>query len=263
MRTTGTILDQILARKREEVTAARAAIPLAELRARAADRSPTRDFHGALAAPGIAVIAEDKRGSPSAGVFAPDLDAAVLARTYESAGAAAISVLTDRDFFQGSPSDLGAARHATAIPVLRKDFILYPYQVYESRVMGADAILIIIAAVDNEARLLALGRELGLHCLVEVHDEAEIERAVAAGARIVGINNRDLRTFTTDIAVSERLRPRVATGILVVSESGIKNPEDVARLAAADVDAILVGESLVRSPDPAAALQALREAGRG
>ena len=259
----GTILDRILARKREEMASAMVTAPLAQIRAMAADRPPARDFAAALAAPEISVITEIKRGSPSAGAFAPDLDAAALATTYESAGAAAISVLTDRDFFQGAPDDLRAARAAAAIPVLRKDFILDPYQVYESRLLGADAILIIIAAVDNEVELLGLAGELGLHCLVEVHDELEMERAVAAGAEIVGVNNRDLRTFKTDIAVTERLAPHRPEGALLVSESGIKAPEQVMRLAAAGVDAILVGESLVRAADSAAALRGLRAAGNG
>ncbi len=259
----GTILDRILARKREEVASAMVTAPLAQIRAMAADRPPARGFAAALAGPRIAVIAEIKRGSPSAGAFAPDLDAAELAATYESAGAAAISVLTDRDFFQGAPADLRAARAATAVPVLRKDFILDPYQVYESRLMGADAMLVIIAAVDNEAELLGLGGELGLQCLVEVHDEYEIERATAAGAKIVGVNNRDLRTFETDIAVTERLGQHLPEGALLVSESGIRTTEQVTRLAAAGVDAILVGESLVRAADPAAALRELREAGDG
>ena len=240
----GTILDRILARKREEVASAMVTAPLAQIRAMAADRPPARGFAAALAGPRIAVIAEIKRGSPSAGAFAPDLDAAELAATYESA-------------------DLRAARAATAVPVLRKDFILDPYQGYESRLMGADAMLVIIAAVDNEAELLGLGGELGLQCLVEVHDEYEIERATAAGAKIVGVNNRDLRTFETDIAVTERLGQHLPEGALLVSESGIRTTEQVTRLAAAGVDAILVGESLVRAADPAAALRELREAGDG
>ncbi|MDP6348869.1 MAG: indole-3-glycerol phosphate synthase TrpC [Chloroflexota bacterium] len=263
MRSTGTILDRILARKREEVASAVVTAPLAQIRAMVADRSPARDFAAALATPGISVIAEIKRGSPSAGAFAPDLDVAERAKTYESAGAAAISVLTDRDFFQGAPADLRAACAAAAIPVLRKDFIIDPYQVYESRLMGADAILIIIAAMDNEAELLGLAGDLGLHCLVEVHDEHEIERATAAGAKIVGVNNRDLRTFEADIAVTERLGPHLPEGALLVSESGIKTPQQATRLAAVGMDAILVGESLVRAGDPAAALRGLREAGNG
>lgn len=261
MRSTATILDQILKRKQEEIVAAREHTPLEELRARARSAPPTRDFKAALSRPGVSVIAEIKRASPSAGTFAPDLDAAELARIYEVGGASALSVLTDADFFQGSPEDLQSARRATALPVLRKDFILDPYQVYQSRVMGADAILIIVGAVDDVSELLGVARDVGLHCLVEVHDEDEIQRAVAAGADIVGINNRDLRSFNTDLTVTERLRPLLPVDVLVVSESGIKTPDDVLRLKRAGADAILVGESLVRSLDPASDLQALRQAG--
>ena len=263
MRSTTTILDRILERKREEIAAARQITSLETLRDRARSAPPVRDFRSALATDGVWVIAEIKRASPSAGAFAPDLDAADLARAYEAGSASTISILTDADFFQGSPDDLKSARDATALPVLRKDFILDPYQVYESRHMGADAILLIVAALDGLSELLGLARDLGLHCLVEVHNEAEIERAVAAGANIIGVNNRDLRTFKTDIAVTERIRPHLPEGALLVSESGIKTAADVRRLTRAGVDAILVGESLVRSPDPGSALKKLIEAGRG
>ena len=263
MRSTTTILDRILERKREEVVAAREVTSLETLRDRARSAPPVRDFRAALSATGVSVIAEIKRASPSAGAFAPDVDAAELAGAYEAGGAAAISVLTDADFFQGSPDDLKSAREAIALPVLRKDFILDPYQVYESRAMGADAILVIVAAVADPSELLGVAREVGLDCLVEVHDEGEIGRAVAAGAKIIGVNNRDLRTFDTDLEITERLRPEIPAGVIVVSESGIRTPEDVLRLARAGVDAVLVGESLVRSPDPGAALRVLIEAGRG
>jgi indole-3-glycerol phosphate synthase len=261
MRSTTTILDRILERKREEIKAAREITSLETLRDRARSAPPVRDFRAALAADGVSVIAEIKRASPSAGAFAPDLDASELARAYEAGGASAISVLTDADFFQGSPDDLKSARDATIVPVLRKDFILDPYQVYESRVMGADAILLIVAALDDVPELLGLATDIGLHCLVEVHDGHEIQQAVAAGANIIGVNNRDLRTFDTDLETTERLRPEIPSGVILVSESGIKTAADVRRLTRAGVDAVLVGESLVRSADPASALRALRGAG--
>ncbi len=263
MRSTTTILDRILERKREEIGAAREITPLETLRDRARSDPPVRDFRAALSTAGISLIAEIKRASPSAGAFAPDVDAAELARAYQDGGASAISVLTDADFFQGSHDDLKTARESTIIPILRKDFILEPYQVYESRVMGADAILLIVAAVDDLSELLGVARDVGLHCLVEVHDEYEVQQAAAAGAKIIGVNNRDLRTFDTDLETTERLRPEIPPGVILVSESGIKTPADVRRLTGARVDAILVGESLVRSPDSGAALQVLIEAGRG
>ena len=261
MRSTTTILDRILARKWEEIVAAREVMSLENLRDRALSAPPARDFKAALSTAEISVIAEIKRASPSAGEFAPYLDPAELARAYESGGASAISVLTDADFFHGSPEDLKVTRAATALPVLRKDFIVDPYQVYESRVMGADAMLVIVGAVDHLSELLGVACDVGLHCLVEVHDEHEIRGAVVAGADIIGINNRDLRTFDTDLGVTERLRPEIPSDTVLVSESGIKTPDHVRRLAAIGVDAILVGESLVRSLDPASGVRALREAG--
>ena len=255
------ILDQILQRKREEVIEARSVTPLEELRHNADSSPPIRDFGLALQTPGISVIGEIKRASPSAGTFAPDLDPVATAQIYEASGAAAISVLTDSDFFHGSSQDLELAREATSLPILRKDFIFNIYQVYQSRVMGADAILLIVAAVDDLAELLDAARDIGLSCLVEVHDENEVEQALLAKAGIIGINNRDLRTFDTTLEITENLCPQLPDDVIVVSESGIKGPADVERLSRAGIDAILVGESLVRSSNPAQYLQTLREAG--
>lgn len=255
------ILDQILQRKREEVIAALSVMPLETLRRYADASPPARDFGVALQAPGISVIGEIKRASPSAGIFAPDLDPVATAQLYEASGASAISVLTDSDFFHGSVEDLELAREATRLPVLRKDFIFNRYQVYQSRVMGADAILLIVAAVDDLVGLLAVAQDIGLSCLVEVHDEDEVEQALLAKADIIGINNRDLRTFDTTLKVTEDLCPQLPDDVIVVSESGIKEPADVERLGRVGIDAILVGESLVRSSSPAQYLRALREAG--
>lgn len=257
-----TILDEILAVKRTEIAASRAAVSEQELQARASVMAPPRPFAAALGGAGVAVIAEIKRGSPSAGLFAPDLDAAETARAFARAGAAAISVLTDVAFFHGSPDDLKAARLAAPIPALRKEFIISEYQVFESRAMGADAILLIAAAVDDIERLIAAARAVGLDCVVEIHDESELEMALAAGPDVIGINNRDLRTFATDLNVTRRLRPRIPPGILVVSESGIRGPEHVSMVKDWGVDAILVGESVITAPDPEEAVRALVEAGR-
>ena len=263
MRRVATILDEILASKREEVRRAKRRIPESALREQCAGMPPARPFAGALAGPGVSVIAEIKRASPSAGHFAPDLDAAAVAKSYEAGGAAAISVLTDGPYFRGSPDDLRAARAATALPVLRKEFIIDPYQIFESRAMGADAVLLIVAAVDCFAALLSLARDVGLECLVEVHDKRELESALAACPTVVGINNRDLRSFVTDLDVTRSLRPKGPAGVLVVSESGVKGPDDVARLREWGVDAVLVGESVVTAVDRREAVRKLVEAGRG
>jgi indole-3-glycerol phosphate synthase len=256
-----TILDQILQRKREEVIAALSVMPLETLRRYADVAPPARSFGAALQGPGISVIGEIKRASPSAGIFAPDLDSVATAQLYEASGASAISVLTDSDFFHGSVEDLELAREATSLPILRKDFIFDRYQVYQSRVMGADAILLIVAAVDDLVGLLGVAQDIGLSCLVEVHDEDEVEQALLAKADIIGINNRDLRTFDTTLKVTEDLCQQLPDDVIIVSESGIKEPADVERLGRAGIDAILVGESLVRSSSPAQYLRALREAG--
>ncbi len=254
------ILERILAAKREEVASRRRDVPLGELRRHAAEQPPPRNFRRALAGAGPGrVIAEVKRRSPSKGVLRADIEPAALAQGYAAGGAAAVSVLTDEPFFGGSAADLKAVRAAVHLPVLRKDFIIDPYQVYEARAWGADALLLIAAALDGGqlADLLALTGELDMDALVEVHTEAELEAVLACGATLVGINNRDLRTFATRLDVSLALAPRVPSGCVLVSESGIQGRGDVERLAAAGIDAILVGESLVRSADPAAAVRAL------
>jgi indole-3-glycerol phosphate synthase len=219
-----------------------------------------RPFAAALAgADGLAVIAEIKRRSPSRGDLAPDLIAADLAGLYEDGGAAALSVLTDAEFFAGSPADLTEARMACELPVLRKDFTVDARDVLDARVMGADAVLLIVAALDDgELRdLLALAVDVGLDALVEVHDEVETDRALTAGATCVGVNQRDLTTFTVDRTLAQRLRPRLGPDVVTVAESGVTGPEDAAVLTHAGYSAVLVGEALVTSADPAAALRAL------
>ena len=233
------ILARILSRKAEEVAERRARLPLAELAARIDDLAPTRGFTAALeakidaGAPGV--IAEVKRASPSRGVIRADFDPAAIARDYAAAGAACLSVLTDADFFQGSEAFLEQARAACALPVLRKDFTIDPWQVYEARAIGADAILLIVAALDDDAllELALLGAELDLDVLVEVHDEAELERALELPAPMIGINNRNLRTFETSLDTSLRLRSMAGDERLLVTESGIHAPEDVTRLRTA------------------------------
>ena len=239
------VLQKILAHKRAELELRTARIPLAQIRRRALAAAPPRDFSSALSGPGLAVIAEIKRASPSAGRIA-DLDPAAVAANYESAGAAALSVLTDEKFFAGCDQDLVRAREACQLPVLRKDFLIDPWQVHEARALGADAVLVIMAATDDPAPLLDLVGELGMAALVEVHDQSELDRALAAGAALIGVNNRDLKTFHTDLAVTERLAPQIGGRAVLVAESGVKDKYDLARLAAAGADAVLVGESLAR-----------------
>lgn len=259
----GDILRTILARKAEEVAERSASMPLAELRARTADASPVRPFAAALesdiAAGRAGVIAEVKRASPSKGLIRADFDPAAIARSYAAGGASCLSVLTDRDFFQGSEDFLAAARGACELPVLRKDFTVDPYQVYEARAIGADCILLIVAALDDArlAELLGLAHELGMDALVEVHDAAELERALALPARLIGINNRDLRTFETRLETTLGLLAEIPAGRRVVTESGIHTRQDVARLRAAGVQAFLIGEAFMRAPDPGTALTAL------
>ncbi len=251
---TETILDRIVEAKRKELVRLKAATPLAELQARAAAMPPTLNISGALLGDGVRLIAEVKKASPSKGAFVDSYDPASLARTYAENGAAAVSVLTEVDHFQGNLGHLTAVKEATAPwrpPVLRKDFLFDPYQVYEARAAGADAILLIVAAL-NPAQLeemLQLAQSLWLQCLVEVHDAAEVEAAVEAGAEIIGINNRDLRTFKTDLALTETLCPLIPRDKIVVSESGITAPEHVARVWKAGASAILVGEALMTAPD--------------
>ncbi|WP_455385849.1 indole-3-glycerol phosphate synthase TrpC [Acidihalobacter prosperus] len=259
----GDILRTILARKTEEIAHRRAAVPLAELRARAADAGPVRPFAGALeasiASGRAGVIAEVKRASPSKGLIRPDFDPPAIARSYAAGGASCLSVLTDRDFFQGSEEFLVAARGACELPVLRKDFTVDPYQVYEARAIGADCVLLIAAALDDArlSELLDLAHELGMDALVEVHDAAELRRALMLPARLLGINNRNLRTFETRLETTLDLLAEIPADRRVVTESGIHTPQDVARLRGAGVQAFLVGEAFMRAPDPGAALAAL------
>jgi indole-3-glycerol phosphate synthase len=252
-------LADILARKRAEVEAARAALPERELSARARDGAPPRGFEAALSLAGgpVRVVAEVKRASPSAGAIRAGLDAAAQARRYAEAGAAAISVLTDGPGFGGSLADLAAARAAVDVPLLRKDFVLDRYQLLEARAHGADAALLIVAALEPDAlrRLLSAAAELGLAALVEVHDEGELESALAAGARIVGVNNRNLRTFAVDLAVSERLLPLLPPAVRGVAESGVRTADDARRLRRAGAANLLVGEALVRAADPGSLLR--------
>ena len=257
-----TVLDEILAHKREELAAAKARVAPEALAVRARARvEPTRGFRRALLAGGRAprVIAELKRRSPSRGELRPDFDPVAIAKAYEAGGAAALSVLTDQRFFGGSLAVLESVRGATRLPLLRKDFVVDAYQIDEARVAGADAVLLIAAALAPAelARLREHAVNLGLDVLVEVHDEAELDAAKGAGADLIGINNRDLKTFHTDLAVTERLAKRVPEGALVVAESGIFGREDVARLQRAGAAAFLVGESLMREPDPGLALRRL------
>lgn len=257
-----TILEEILARKREEVAALARRLP--ELRDACAQTPPPRGFARALsAAHGLAVIAEIKRASPSRGPLRPDLDPACLAREYEAAGADAVSVLTDADFFKGSLDDLGTARKACSLPVLRKDFIIDPSQVWEARAAGADAVLLIVAALsDDEMRgLHDLAVSLGMDVLVEVHSAEEARRALKAGARLVGINNRDLTTFQVDLGTTEKVAP-LLDGVVVVSESGIQDAEALERVARAGAKAVLVGEALVTAASPGAKLAELVKAAR-
>jgi indole-3-glycerol phosphate synthase len=241
------VLGRIVETKRREVDALRPRV--AALRATAAAAEPARDFAGALRrADEVALIAEYKRRSPSAGSMASNVVPAAAARAYEAAGAAALSVLTDAEYFGGALADLAAARDAVALPVLRKDFVVDEAQVWEARAAGADAILLIVRILDDAhlRDLHAVARALGMAALVEVHAEAELERALAAEARIVGVNNRDLATFTTDLGLSQRLAPLVPPDVVLVAESGIRTVAEVDALGGAGVDAILVGETLMR-----------------
>lgn len=249
-----TVLVDILARKAKEVAARRAARPDWELERACGDRPPTRDFLGSLASRGdpVRIIAEVKRASPSAGAIAENLDAVAQARRYETAGAAAISVLTDGPGFGGSLEDLEAVRAAVAVPLLRKDFVLDRYQLLEARLAGADAALLIVAALteDRLRRLLDDCAALGLCALVEVHEEREAETALRVGARLVGVNNRNLHDFAVDLATSERILPALPQEVKGVAESGVRTAADARRLRAAGAANLLVGEALVRAEDP-------------
>ena len=224
--------------------------------------SPVRDFVGALGAPGLSIISEFKRASPSRGLLNASMDPALRAIAYESGGAAAMSILTEPTYFLGSSEDLIAARAAVSLPVIRKDFTLDPLHVWEARAMGADAVLLIVAILDDVtlATLLATAREAGLCALVEVHDPDEARRAVDAGAECVGVNNRDLTTFTVDLAVAEVVAPIIESVAVTVAESGIHGPADAIRMKEAGFDALLVGEYLIRSGDPRSAIEGLGNA---
>lgn len=245
------ILAKICAAKRAEIQALKAG-DLDGLAQEAARQEAPRGFRAALAAaPGVALIAEVKKASPSAGEIREDFDPVEIALAYERGGAACVSVLTDRQFFQGDPAYLTQIREAVGLPLLRKDFILDGVQVVEARAIGADAYLLIVAALEpgQLEGLLAAGRELGIDALVEVHDEAELDAALSAGADLIGINNRNLHTFEVSLGATERLAPRVPAGVLLVAESGIKTRADLERLEASGVKAVLVGETLMRAPD--------------
>jgi indole-3-glycerol phosphate synthase len=258
-----TILDTIAVYKREEVAAAKAERPLRGLLTEAREAPAPRGFRAALEAartrkkPGL--IAEIKKASPSQGVIRADFDPEKLARAYERGGATCLSVLTDSPSFQGAPEDLSVARQATHLPVLRKDFMLDPYQIVQSRALGADCVLIIMAMVSDEtaAHLLGAAREWGMDTIVEVHDEDEMARALKFDAGLIGINNRNLKTFVTDIETTIRLHPLVPKDRHVVAESGLSKPEDLTKLAKAGISSYLIGESLMRADNVEAATHSL------
>ena len=255
------ILDEIVKLKKEGLARSKLSVPVSELEALSSRKPPPLDFASALQGYGVKLIAEIKRASPSKGPIRPDLDAVELAQTYAQNGAAAISVLTEERYFQGTLEELSTISKELQgeKPLLRKDFIFDPYQIHESRAFGADALLLIIAILSSEqlTELLSLSHNLGMQCLVEVHNEAEVESAILSGANIIGINNRDLKTFTTDLATTKRLRPLVPSDRIVVSESGIENRGDVQMLREWGVDAILVGEALVAAGDVARKMKEL------
>ena len=253
------ILDEILAHKRREVAERRAVRPSFAI----ADAPPTRGFAEALRQPGVSVIAEFKRRSPSGGDLRPGAPAAAMAGIYADCGAAALSVLTDERYFGGSDADLVSARAVCDLPVLRKDFVIDPYQLHEARAIGADAVLLIVRSLSDAllSELIQVARTLGMDALVETHSEEEVRRALDAGATLIGVNNRDLDTLTTDVSLAPRLRPLVPPECLFVAESGVSSVAQIAILADAGVDAVLIGEALLRDPDPGPRLRELVAAG--
>jgi indole-3-glycerol phosphate synthase len=260
------MMDQLIAGALEGVEARRAELPQADLEAQLSSRGEDRPFNEALTRPGLSLIAEFKRRSPSAGLLAPEgIDVATQVAAYERGGAAALSVLTDESHFGGSLADLRAARAACGLPIIRKDFIVDPYQLYEAAVNGADAVLLIVAALGDEdlRSLYQEARSLDLDCLVEVHDGEELERALEAGAEVIGINNRNLDDMSVDIATTYELMPDVPAGKTVVAESGISGREELEELERVGVDAVLIGGALMASPDPEAKTRELAGSDEG
>jgi indole-3-glycerol phosphate synthase len=257
------VLARICADKRDHIARCKAEHPFAEIDRRARAAGPVRPFAGALRAAcadgGYGLIAEIKRASPSKGLIRADFDPPSLARAYQDGGASCLSVLTDRPYFQGDDAFLGAARAACGLPALRKDFMLDPYQIAEARTLGADCVLLIMAALEDAAaaELAAAARDYGLAVLIEIHDAAELDRALAVPSELIGVNNRNLKTMTIDLATTLALAPRLPADRLAVAESGLNGPADLARMAAAGVRCFLVGESLMRQADVAAATRAL------
>ena len=265
----GQILDEIMAHHREQLPKIMREVPLADLRALVSVAPPPLDFHAALAHPGVSLIAECKKASPSKGLIARKYDPVILTQTYAKAGASAISVLTDARHFQGKLADLRDVKETSLaqkrpLPVLRKDFTFHPYQVYEARAAGADAILLIAAVLgDGDMKsLLELTHKLGMNALVEVHTLDELQRVLPLAPRIIGVNNRNLQTFAVDFENTARLREAIPAGILTVGESGLKTVEDVRTMRDIGVDAILVGETLMRSKDPLATARSFVKAGQ-
>jgi len=253
------MLDKIIAQKRQEIEQRKKIATMTYLQERIARQKPPLDIALTLKGDHIRLIAEVKQASPSRGMLRPNLNPVELAQTYAEGGAAAISVLTEANYFMGSIEHLAAIREVVGLPLLRKDFIFDPYQVYESRAYGADALLLIAAVLNQEQlkELVSLSHSLGLRCLVEVHNTGEVERAVLSGAEIIGINNRDLNTFTVDITTTRRLRPLIPQERIVISESGIKSKRDIEKLGKWGVDAVLVGEALVTAGDVMAKMKEL------